>query len=384
MHKYNLDGCKHWACWLLGAALTAGCAGQPADPRGEPENATAGVEARGEPAPAAEPAPERRRTAAAAQQRETVPLREDAPLRYVVKKGDTLWDIAGYFLRDPWYWPELWYANPEIENPHRIYPGDVLELVWVDGRPQVRRTVRLSPQVRELPLESAVPTIPIEAIREFLRGPRVVTEEQLTQAPYVVEFLDERMIGGSDDQLYVRRAEPDAGRRLDMVRPGEPYVDPDTGEFLGYEATPIAQIEIQDFGDISTGVITSSYREALVGDRLLPLDESVLTTDFQPHAPDHEVAGRIISVYDGVGEIGQYAIVTLNRGERENLEPGHVLDIYKRSRPARDPVTGERVTLPPTEAGTLLVFKTQERVSFALVMRATRAINVLDRVQTPD
>jgi hypothetical protein len=313
-----------------------------------------------------------------------VPLREDAPLRYVVKQGDTLWDIAGYFLRDPWYWPELWYANPEIENPHLIYPGDMLELVWVDGHPRLQRAVRLSPQVRELPLESAVPTIPIEAIRHFLRGPRLITEEQLAQAAYVVEFLDERMLGGSGHRVYIRRAESEDGRRLDMIRPGDSYVDPDSGEFLGYEATPIAQVEIQDFDDVSTGLITRSYRESLVGDRLLPLDESVLTADFQPRAPGHEVAGQIISVYDGVKEIGQYAIVTVNRGTREGIELGHVLDIYKHGRDTRDPVTGERITLPPVEAGTLLVFKVEERVSFGLVMQASRAVNVLDRVQTPE
>lgn len=378
MDKYNVGGYKHWASWLLGAALAAGCAGQPAAPPGEPENATAGMEARAAPSPAVGTKP------TTPVRRETVPLREDAPLRYVVKKGDTLWDIAGYFLDDPWYWPELWYANPEIENPHLIYPGDVLELVWVDGRPQLRRAERLSPQVRELPLESAVPTIPIEAIRQFLRGPRLVTEEQLAQAAYVVEFLDERMLGGSGHRVYVRRAEPADGRRLEMVHPGEPYVDPDSGEFLGYEAIPVGRVEIQTFDDVSTGLITHSYRESLVGDRLLPLGESVLTADFQPHAPDRAVTGRIISVYDGVQEIGQYAIVTLNRGAREGIEPGHVLDIYKRGRDTRDPVTGERITLPPVEAGTLLVFKVEERVSFGLVMQATRAVNVLDRVQTPE
>lgn len=378
MDKYNVSK-GYYGAWLLAAMLTAGCAGQPPAPsESGPEDASGGMEARAD-----EPA-QRRYAARKPVEPEAIPLREDAPLRYVVKKGDTLWDIAGYFLDDPWYWPELWYVNPEIDNPHLIYPGDVLQLVWVDGRPQLRRVERLSPQIRELPMDSAVPTIPIEAIRQFLQGPRLVTEEELEQAPYIIEFLDEHLIGGSGNHAYIRRADPGAGRDLNVVRPGEPYIDPDSGERLGYEAIPVGRVEIQEFGDVSTSLITHSYREARVGDRLLPLDESVLTADFQPHAPEHQVAGRIISVYDGVGEIGQYAIVTLNRGSREQIEPGYVLDVYKRRRVTRDPIAGERVTLPPVKAGTLLVFKVEERVSFGLMMRATRAINLLDRVQTPD
>lgn len=381
MHKYNVGTNNHWA-WLLAAALTAGCAGQPPAPTGsEPENASGGIEAR-----ASETVESRRYDSAAstASTSSAVPLREDAPLRYVVKKGDTLWDIADYFLRDPWYWPELWYANPEIDNPHLIYPGDVLKLVWVDGLPQVRRVEKLSPRVRELPLESAVPTIPIEAIRQFLQGPRVVTEEELEQAPYVIRFLDEHLMGGESNHAYVRRADPADGPNMNIVRPGEPYIDPDSGELLGYEAIPVGRVEIQAFDDVSTALITRSYREASLGDRLLPLDESVLTADFQPHAPAGALRGYIISVYDGVGEIGQYEIVVLNRGARENVESGHVLDIYKPARPANDPLTGERVTLPPVKAGTLLVFKVEERVSFGLVMRATRSISIFDTVRTPD
>lgn len=378
MDKYNVSKGYHWA-WFLAAMLAAGCAGQtPAPSDSGPEDASAGMEAR-----SAEPV-QRGYAAPARSAPEAIPLRDDAPLRYVVKKGDTLWDIAEYFLRDPWYWPELWYANPEIDNPHLIYPGDVLQLVWVDGRPQLRRVERLSPRIHELPLDSAVPTIPVEAIRHFLQGPRLVTEEELEQAPYIVQFLDEHLIGASGNRAYLRRADPGDGRDLNIVRPGDPYLDPDSGELLGYEAMPIGRAEVLEFADVSTSLITHSQREARVGDRLLPLDAGAFTTDFQPHAPAHEVEGRIISVYDGVGEIGQYAIVTINRGTRENMEAGHVLDIYKVNREAIDPITKERLTLPRVKAGTLLIFKAEDRVSFGLIMRATRAINVLDWVQTPD
>lgn len=382
MRQYN-DTARALVYALLPTlALVAGCAssgGTEPEASGSPDTGPA----------AAESAPRDsgvsvERTPAEAEPRPAV--RDDAPRRYTVKKGDTLWDIAGYFLDDPWYWPELWYANPEIDNPHLIYPGDVLELIWVDGKPRLRRaeTERLSPQVRELPIEAAVPTIPLDAIRQFLEGPRMVTPEELENAPYIVQFLDEHLIGGAGTEIYVRKAEPEDGRLLEVVRPGGPYRDPETGEILGYEAIPIGTAEILEFADIATGTLTQTNREALIGDRLLPLqDEKALASDFYPHAPDQAVDGRIISVFDGVAEIGQYEIVAINRGEDQAMERGHVLDIFQVGRQARDPITGEQLTLPALQAGTLMVFEVEKRVAFGLVMTATRAIHVGDSVRAP-
>lgn len=319
-------------------------------------------------------------------------LRDDAPLRYVVKPGDTLWDIAAYFLIDPYYWPELWYVNNEIANPHLIYPGDVLTLVLDGRRPQLRREAppafeveKLSPQLRELPLETAVPTIPIEAIRAFLNGPRLVTAEQIEAAPYIVQFLDEHLLGALGNGIYVRKAQPAAGTDYAVVRPTEAYYDPETDELLGYEALPVARAEIAAFGEeVATGTLTRSFREALVGDRLLPIaDAQALATDFYPRAPEHAVAGQIIAVYDGVAQIGQYEVVAINRGAREGIERGYVLDIFQTGRVAQDPFTGDTLPLPPLKAGTLLVFQVEDKVSFALVMRATRPIHVLDAVRNP-
>lgn len=314
-------------------------------------------------------------------------LRDDAPLRYVVKKGDTLWDIAAYFLSDPFYWPELWYANPDIANPHLIYPGDILYLVYVDGRPQLRRSPgasdRLSPRVRELPIAQAIPTIPLDAIQQFLNGPRLVTQEELERAPYIIDFVDPHLVGGAGNQIYVGNAQPEAGSSYNLVRPGAPYIDPETGDILGYEGAPIGNVAISEFADISTGVLTRTFREALVADRLLPLDDEPLVSNFYPRAPEQAVQGQVISVYGGVSQIGQYQIVTLNRGKRQGLERGHVLDIYKTGRRARDPITERQVILPPLKAGTMMIFKVEDRVSFGLVMRATRAIHVLDGVSNP-
>ena len=360
---------------LAAGVLATGCASQPPTTTETPA----------EPAPA-QPLPERsapvaRETAIASQ------IRADAPLRYVVKKGDTLWDISGYYLRDPWYWPQLWYANPDIENPHLIYPGDVLILTrGPDGAYQLRRagTERLSPRVRERSLDS-IATIPLDAIRAFITGPRLVSQDELMNAPYVVSFIDEHLVGGKGTISYVRHVDASghSAQNYSLVRDAGPYKDPETGEILGQQAVPVGEIRINAFDAISTGVITKSYREALVGDRLLPLENEDLVHDFYPHAPDRAIEGRIISVYDGVSAIGQYQVVTLSVGSTDGIERGHVLDIYEAGRVVLDPVEGGQVRLPELKSGQLLVFKTDEQVSFAVIMRARRAVHIEDFVRTP-
>lgn len=386
--KYNRSLRRLWAAYGLGMAIVGatGCAtGSPAGTE-SPRDQAAADQTR--------PLPDKQPPAARARDPRPAPrlsadVDESEPLRYVVKRGDTLWDIADYFLADPWYWPELWYANPDIANPHLIYPGEILELVWVNGRPQLRhaeprRGERLSPEVREQPIDAAIPTIPLDAIRQFLNGPRLVTEEELDEAPYVIHFLDEHLIGGTGDELYVRKADATDGDDYALVRPGQRYIDPDNGELLGYEAIPVGRVTMSAFADVSTGTLQRSFRESLVGDRLLPLtDETLLASDFYPHAPEQPVDGRLIAVFDGVSEIGQYQIVVLNRGEVDGIERGHVLDILQTGRQARDPLTGERLTLPDLKAGTLMVFDVEQELSFALVMQATRAVHVRDSVRNP-
>lgn len=377
MRKYNGLTTMHGA---LLASLLAACASQApqhqefAATEAPEQTPTGAPEAVAAPPPA--PAPVR--------------LREDAPLHYVVKKGDTLWDIANHFLRQPWQWPEIWYVNDQVRNPHLIYPGDVLTLMWRDGRPMLvatdgvsADTEHLSPRVRELPLDQAIPTIPLEAIRDFLETPRLVDAEELRDAPYVLSFVDPHVVEGTGSLVYLQNMPADGAWRWDSIRLGQKFVDPDSGEFLGWEGTPVGSVEIQAFGRPATGTITNSTRETRAGDRLIkPLDET-FDANFYPHVPDGRVGGRILSVYDGVSQIGQYQVVTLNRGTREGIEPGHVLSILQANRSARDPYSNRLVRLPELYAGTLMVFKAESRVSYALVLRATREIHTLDRVEKP-
>jgi LysM repeat protein len=336
------------------------------------------------PAPAAAPAGAPRPLVTNAAPR----LREDAPLQYTVKAGDTLWGIANRFLLDPWQWPEVWVVNGQVRNPHKIYPGDVLTLINVDGQPQLSRTSgvgveRLSPQVREMPLDGAIPMIPIDAIRNFLRGPRLVTNEELADSPYVLAFDDERLAGSQGLNVYVQNLEPQKSYTYSVIRKGETYRDPDNGDVLGYEGIPIGDAEVVEYGKPSTALLSRSTREALVGDRLLPGEPEAFSENFYPRAPKDEIGGRIISVADGFSQIGQYQIVTLNRGSNHGLEPGHVLDILQSNRRARDPYTGRLVALPETFAGQLIVFKVTPRVSFGLVMSITEPVHKLDKVEKP-
>lgn len=333
-------------------------------------------------------------TALMAQSGAGVTLNPDHPERYVVKRGDTLWDISGMFLRDPWYWPEIWYVNPQVANPHLIYPGDVLTLVYVDGRPQIRLdrgtqaggTERLSPRIREEDLAEAITTIPFETIGPFLSKGTVLSKDEIDQLPYVVSIRDKHLIASAGNDLYVRGDVGGIDSGYSVVHIGEQLVDPDTNDVLGYEGIFVGEGTIRRTGDPATLTLNKSRREALTGDRLIVQDFEI-PLQFYPRAPDSQVEGQIIHIVDGVTQIGQYQVVILNRGGGQGLDVGHVLTIWQRGETISDRFakrfTNEKVTLPDEQAGTLMVFKTYDRMSYALVMEATSEIHVLDLVRNP-
>lgn len=318
-------------------------------------------------------------------------LAKNHPEVYVVRKGDTLWDIAGRFLRDPWRWPDIWYVNPKVRNPHLIYPGDELELVYIDGKPQLRlkrgpRVVKLSPQARSTPWDGSIPTIPVDAIAAFMTRPYVMSKAALERAPYIVDFADEHIVGGAGQRAYVRELQTEEPAKFDIVRPGKPYKDAETGELLGHEAQYVGSASIQRTGDPATVYMTRAEIEAVIGDRLVPVTDELPVTDFYPKAPENEINGAIIGMLNGVSQIGQYNVVVLDRGANDGLSPGTVLRVDQRGETIRDIVSPRRwdkVTLPDEEAGLLMVFRTFERVSFGLIMHASRAIHIKDRVLNP-
>lgn len=318
-----------------------------------------------------------------------VSLRPDAPLTYVVKKGDTLWGIAGYFLQDPWQWPQLWYDNPHVKNPHLIYPGDHLQLVWVNGRPRLSLeggssgSYRLEPTVHESSLDQGLPAISADALRQFLHSPRAVSLEELSAAPYVVGIYDGHVGAGANDDIYAKGVPADHSQWA-VVHPGEAYRDPDTKEILAYEALPAGNAEVRKHEDVSTLRMTSSDQEAVRGDRLLPVESGEFTAAFVPHPPAKAIEARIISVYGGVTEAAQYQVVVLNRGSRDGVDPGTVFAVHHNGEVVSDPYNKDKVVqLPYVYAGMVMVFKTTSRVSYGLVMSEKRPVYVLDTLVKP-
>lgn len=335
--------------------------------------------------------------AAVGQQPPSPVLNPRHPETYVVQRGDTLWDIASMFLRDPWYWPEIWQINPQVANPHLIFPGDILSLAYLDdGRPVVNLErgpqvaqggggfERLSPRVRSEPLEEAIFTIPYETIAAFLSRPRVIDKDALDDLPYIVAHR-EGLMASSGRDVYVRGVDETVGTVFNVVEQGEELIDPDTNDVLGYQGIYVGQGRIDRTGDPSTLRMIESVREAVVGNFLME-EEDIIPLNFLPRPPDTEIDGRIISVLDGASLIGEYEVVVINRGSQAGLEPGHVLRVWQTGRTIRDTqrgAFGQKVRLPDEPAGTMMVFRTSERLSYALVMEATTPLALLDAVRNP-
>ena len=317
-------------------------------------------------------------------------LRAGHPDSYTVKRGDTLWDISGRFLTKPWVWPELWRANPQIVNPHLIYPGDTIHLEYVDGQPRLTLergnrsdSGKLEPRVRESPLSGAIPAIRGDALRSWLLSHRIVSPAEFDAAPYVLGGESKRIILGAGDRLYFKgKALTDAA--YDISRKGELYIDPDTKEVLGQEATDIGVGQIIDSqNDVGTAIVSSSNEEVRRGDRLLPTEERRLDSTYFPRAPQTTINGKIIAVSGGVSQIGQNAVVVVNRGTSQGLEVGNVLAVYQHGEYARDIVSGDSVQLPSERAGLLVVFRSFERMSYGLVLRTERPLAVGDELRNP-
>lgn len=286
---------------------------------------------------------------------QTLELNEQAPERYTVKKGDTLWDISGRYLKQPWRWPELWgYNKAEIANPHRIYPGDVLVIDRSGAQPRLRvlgkgeewstrpgGTVKLSPRVRSESLErEAIPAIAPSAINPFLSQPLVTEAGELERAPYIVGTDEERVILGTGDRAYVSGLGGSPRADWHIYRPGKALIDPDSGEILGTEAEFLGNARVIRSAEPATVEITRSTKEINSRDRIGPAsDDSMLS--YVPHAPGMPVEARIISAYGGVAELGQYAIAVINKGRRDGIEEGHVLAVHRKGRTVQ-PLTNKR------------------------------------------
>ncbi|HUQ28053.1 MAG TPA: LysM peptidoglycan-binding domain-containing protein [Usitatibacter sp.] len=388
-------------------------------------------------------------------------LQPDAPNEYTVVKGDTLWGIAGRFLKDPWKWPQVWEMNrDQVKDPHWIYPGNVIRLDRSGDSPRLNmggggaggadgspggpsggteaqaqaNVIVLEPRVRVENLQTAIPTIPGSVIGPFLNQPLVVEAGGLDNSPTIVATEESRVIVGQGDTAYADRIGTDSAVNWQVFRQGSALRDPETGEVLGIEARYVGDARVRRFGNPTTLEITKARQEINRGDRLTPARETTFPS-YVPRAPEKFIRAMIMSVEEGVSELGQFQVITINRGSREGLEIGHVLASYRRgafvtasgqmrsegptvasvgswfsslkwwnnaetkpvspvpdtSRPAdnRDTsqagatLAGSSLRLPDERTGLVIVFRVFQKMSYGLVVKATKPIYVGDVLQTP-
>lgn len=333
-------------------------------------------------------------------------LAKDAPDRYIVVRGDTLWDISGRFLQKPWRWPEIWELNrDEIRNPHLIYPGDVVLLDKTGDRPRLRlaRSVgaggtdggteggaglpseKREPRVRVQPIErEAVSTINSTDIEAFLNRPLVVDEDGLASHPRIVATQDGRVFLSRNELAYVRGIRDPDISDWHIYRSARPLLDPDTRKPIAWEALFLGTARLERDGDPASLRVVATNEEVGTGDRLMPA-ESASPMRYVPRAPDTQVSGRIVAVYRGLTQVGRNSVVAMNVGKEQGLEPGHVLGIAHRGGTITDRTGSqrERIVLPDEPIGHLLVFRVFDKIAYGLVMDASHPITVGDDVANP-
>ncbi len=354
-------------------------------------------------------------------------LQDNPPERHIVVKGDTLWDISRRFLKNPWRWPDLWGLNKdEVRNPHLIYPGNVIVLDRSGLRPRLRlenngsgglveagrnsavgSTVKLSPRLRSQDLTAApISSIPASVIEPFLNRPLVVTEPDFEQAPRIVAVSESRVLAGAGDAVYVGGTPRQGVATWQVYRSGKALVDPISNESLGFEVIYLGDAQLAEAGEVATMRIARARQEIGIGDRLVEAPASDILA-FAPRSPDPKLQGMVISAPETVvSEIGQYQVVVLNLGSRNGVEPGQVFGLFRAGRqvkPRRMPSTVSNdthrktirsvhsdyaseaapVMTPAERYGDAFVFRTFEKVSYALVMSTTRPVNLLDLARAP-
>jgi len=372
----------------------------------------------------------------------TVELKENHPDTYTVRKGDTLWSISARFLKKPWLWPEVWQANGQIHNPHLIYPGDVINLAYLEGRPVLSVTETttttssgMQPHARATSLEHAIEPIPLDEIGDFLKRTRILGEDEFAHAPHIVGFEDNHLRAGPGQLAYIRGLDAQPGQQLAVIRPIGRYYefvsnDPNeltgiyrqnlddrdnrpsmlwhTGpedwsfkgnvRFVGYEVLQFATVEVTHAGAVASALVISSDFEVRPGDYVLPVDTTPYDSTYMPHPPKSVPPNmHIMAFTDALTSVGRLQVVAISFGFDDGVENGQVYSIFH----AQDPVHDEtdypfgssksffhphdaKVELPEEYVGHVMVFRTFNHVSYGLIMDGIRPVHIKDRLYDPD
>ena len=332
-------------------------------------------------------------------------VKAGAPHVYVVKKGDTLWDISGKFLSKPWRWPEIWASNKHVKNPHWIYPGDRLLLCSLNGKPLIGKDegdgcdgiirrytgggTTLRPQVRIEALNNSVPVIPLAHIQQWLERSSVLPADAIANTPYILGTADNRVLAGKGQSVYVRGQGLENGQRYGVYRESEPYIVVDEQgkkQNLGVELLQVASgVAVRNENDITTVELTDSYNgEVRRGDRVMLEQEAMLPTLFYPiDAKQVRDGGKVIRVLGSIGTAAKNGVVTVDRGTADGVEIGQVFSTYQEGEIVQDPKTKEKVKLPGQYVGSLMIFKSFDRISYAYVLESELPIKVGSNIQPP-
>ncbi len=352
-------------------------------------------------------------------------LRANHPDSYTVRRGDTLWAISAKFLAKPWLWPEIWQANPQVRNPHLIYPGDVLNLSFING--SGGPSLRLEPSVHAE--GQAIPAIPLTELQTFLKDMEVVDSNTAKTAPYVVGLEEGRLRSTPGQNIYVRGLQGAPGQRWAIVRPSHFFRSFDAqgsgkgdlvahelddnvalfktpwdentrndghygkGDDRGVEVSVIGTAETLRMGDPSTLLLLNSTVDIRAGDRIMPLDDAPYDPYYYPHPPQSVATdARVIGFTDAMDAVGPHQVVALSIGKRDGVDNGQTYSIYQPGQTISDDVAssswhrdvGKKVTLPAEYVGHVMVFRTFDRVSYGLIMDGLRPIQIGNQLRMPD
>ncbi|RKG29239.1 LysM peptidoglycan-binding domain-containing protein [Acinetobacter tianfuensis] len=330
-------------------------------------------------------------------------LKAGAPQVYVVKKGDTLWDISKRFLKNPVRWPEIWASNKHVKNPHWIFPGDRLLMCTYNGKPLIGKDegdgcegiirryagdTKLQPQVRVESLNNSIPVIPLQYIKQWLERSTVIASDALEHTPYILGAADHRVLAAAGQTVYARGNGMQVGQRYAVYREGEPYnlTDANGKKYVaGLEMTQVASgIAVRGENDITTLELTDTYnQEVRRGDRVLPEYDPMLPTLFYPtHAENITPNGSIVRVLGSIGTAAIHSVVTIDRGAVHGVQAGHVFNVDEKGQMVTDPKTREKIQLPDQRTGQIMVFKTFDQLSYAYVLESELPIKIGSSIQS--
>lgn len=323
-------------------------------------------------------------------------FRDDRPDSYTVRAGDTLWDISAKFLKNPWRWPEVWKANKNIDNPDKIYPGDVIGLINDNGKssltisrdgnpPKKRRTIKISPKARKRPHVDAIPAVSTEMVNVFLSESRIVSDSEiLDQAPYVISGEFDRKLSSVGDRIYVRGVLKEGVSSMGVYRKNKAIIDPETNELLGVLALKVGVVALKHVdGDLLTFEITHSLGAILSGDRLLTSENRKIDLSFMLGVQSAEkMEARIVDVIKGVRYIGMFDNVIINKGERDKVVLGNFMTIYE-SVVLNDRFSGNEIVMPSGNVGLLMIYRVFEKLSYGVVLKAEKPIKTGSLLKTP-